>query len=469
VFLLWKKAKEGFFFIYNSIRKNSLRSAQKTRRRRKMFDKFIEKMNQISMALNENVIISSVKDSFLFITPFIIMASIGTLGGSVICSSTNGLAQFESFAFLANLVPLFSSISYGCLTIISLMVAFNMGRFIGKQKGCDPFFTGLLGLVSYICVVPTTISITVGDEIGTAQGIASSISNANGLFLAMFIASLSTYIFAYLSKIESLKIKLPNSVPPMVSNSFSSLVPTILTVFIIALIGFIFQKATGMYLSDFIYTMIQVPLVAVVQNPAGPIVITLIGCLFWIFGIHGSSIVSGIMNPMMIAALQANMDAVAQGQEPVNIVTRSWNFIYTCIGGFGCTLGLVIAILIFSKRPEQRTIAKLALPSSLFEINEPVLFGLPVVMNPYYAIPFILAPVATTTIGYLATYFHLVSATIADVPWCMPPFINGYLATGGDIRTVICQALCLVVAIAIYAPFVIASNKQQVAAESEAE
>jgi PTS system cellobiose-specific IIC component len=151
---------------------------------------------------------------------------------------------------------------------------------------------------------------------------------------------------------------------------------------------------------------------------------------------------------------------------PTEIVTKPFNVLFGGLGGFGCTLGLIAAILLFSKREDERAIAKLALPAGIFEINEPVIFGLPIVMNPVYMIPFILAPVLGSTIGYLATKIGIMPITYIDVPWVTPPFINAFLATGGSFTAVLVQFVAFAAIVMLYAPFVRISNK---VAEKQAE
>jgi cellobiose PTS system EIIC component len=364
------------------------------------------------------------------------------------------------FKFLSNYSSLFSNISYGCLNIIALLLALNMGRNMSKHLDIDEDFGGVLGLVAYVCMSPTVFNVIVGKTPGTATGLSMDVTGSTSIFYAMIVAVVTIYVYNFFSKFEKIKIKLPDSVPPNVGVAFSSLTPTIITIFLLVVVRFAYFSLTGKELSVLIYTALQVPVNAVIQTPFGFIGASVLASLLWAFGIHGSSMVGALMKPMLIGALTKNIELVNSGKVPTEIVTRPFNFMFGAIGGFGCTLALVVAILIFSKREDDRAIGKLGLPSVTFQINEPVIFGLPIVMNVMYIIPFMIAPAVSSIIGYIATSQGLMNITYIDVPWCMPPFINAFLATGGDIRAVIVQLVAFAVCVAIYAPFVIIRNKE---------
>lgn len=422
--------------------------------------KFSDKLVDISAALNNNKVIDALKNSFLVLTPFIILASIATLCSTLICSPKTGLASISGLEFLAKYADFFQSISYGSLNIIALLLAFNMAYNMAKRLNLDPHFGGLLGLVSYVCMSPTTIAVLAGEKSVMAQGLGMDVTASMGMFYAMIVSVISVYVYSYFIKIEKIKIKFPDSVPSNVGNAFSSLIPTFLTVFVMVLIRFTYFFATGNELSTLIYSFIQVPINAVIQTPFGFIGASVLGSLFWFFGIHGSSIVGAVMKPILFGALATNLELVNSGRAATEIVTRPFNFIFAAIGGFGCTLCLVIAILLVGQREDEKIIAKLGFPSGLFAINEPVIFGLPIVMNPIYAIPFMIAPVVGSVIGYVATMSGFMAITYIDVPWCMPPFLNAFLATGGDYRAVLVQLVAFVVIVLIYIPFVKISNKE---------
>ncbi len=179
------------------------------------------------------------------------------------------------------------------------------------------------------------------------------------------------------------------------------------------------------------------------------------------FGLHGANSTSAIREPLMLAALATNADLVANGLQPAMNVARPFWSMYCTIGGSGCTWGLLIAIYFFSKREDYRVIAKLSTVPAIFTINEPLIFGLPLVLNPILMVPFILTPLVSASIGYASTALGFAGRAFVEVPWTTPVFLNAFLATGGSIGAVITQAVCLAVSILIYIPFVKIANKKE--------
>ena len=421
-------------------------------------ESFVSKIIAVSGRINENKIIASIQEAFIVLNPFIILASIATLFTSLICSPKAGLATVHGFEFLTAFNPMFSGIYYGCLNLIALLLAFNMAHSLAKRVNVDPLFGGFLGLVTYVCMSPTSFPVMGADGV-IATGLSQDVTGSMGMFYAMVIAVVSVSLYARLAKVKAFEIHMPSSVPANVGKAFSSLIPTCLTIIILCAVRFAFFTATKMELCDLIYKVLQAPLGALVQTPFGFIGIALFASLFWVFGIHGTAVTSAITKPLFLAALTKNIDLVNNGMAPTEIVTKPFNVIFGGMGGFGCTLGLIVAILLFSKREDERAIAKIALPAGIFEINEPIIFGLPIVMNPVYMIPFALAPVVGSVIGYAATKIGLMPITYIDVPWVTPPFINAFLATGGSIMAVAVQLVAFAAIVLLYAPFVRISNK----------
>lgn len=424
-------------------------------------DKFMEKLNMFAGKMSANIYISAIKNAFIANMPLLITGSFATLGSSVLCSTTSGLAQFSGFGFLEQFSTLFSTINYACINLLAFYICFLIGGTVGKAKGHNEMFSGMLALASYVIMIPTSVVTKVNDVDTVINNVISNTSsNAQGLFLSMIAGIVSIIIFDKLMNMDKLRIKMPDAVPPAVSSSFSSLIPTIGTLFIVSLFSFVFTKITGMSFAEAIVVALQTPLLAVMQNPLGILFIVFITQVFWFIGLHGANITAAVREPLMILALTTNLELYNAGQHPTMIVAKPFWSMFCTIGGSGCTLGLLIAIYMVSKREDYKAVAKLSTAPAIFTINEPLIFGLPLVLNPIMMIPFILAPLVSASIGYFATYIGFAGAACVDVPWTTPVFINSYLATGGSIGAVITQAICLVVCILIYLPFVKMANKE---------
>lgn len=428
----------------------------------------MEKLNGVgdffgkfAMKLNENSYLSAIKNAFIAIIPFTIVGSVAVLFGSVIFGPTM-LGGISGLEFLQDLAPMFNSINYGTMNIMALMIAYNIGKNLASEfRTENTVYAGIVSMASFVILSPTQM-ITELD--GVEQIISNVLSvdstGSKGLFIALVSGLISTRIYVALMNVEKLKIRLPEQVPPNVSKSFTSLIPTMVVLFLMGILGFVFEKLTGMTLSSFITAFLQIPLEAMMQHPLGIVGATVFAHFLWLFGIHGSSITSGLTDPMLLSALAVNTELVANGMEPTELVTRPFWNMYATLGGSGCTIAMLFGIFLISKRADEKAIAKLSVAPGCFGINEPVIFGIPIVLNPIYAIPFILAPTVSVVIGYVATAIGFASPAFVSVPWSMPPVVNGFIATGGDMGAVITQVICLVVTFFIYLPFVKISSNQ---------
>lgn len=426
-----------------------------------MFENISDTIGNIAMKVSTNKYITTIKNTFIIIIPFTIVGSIAVLLGNVLFTE-NYLGGINGLEFLQNTAPLFNAVNYASMNVMSIMVSFLIGFNLAKEFEIDDtIFAGLISLAGFIILAPTYhLETTESTELLVENVLHVDISGAKGLFLAMISGIVLTRFYVYLLGIDKLKIKLHESVPGNVAKSFSSLVPISIILFSTGIFGFVFKSITNMEFSDMIYSIVQTPLESAVQTPFGIIIMAFIAQILWFFGIHGSSIVNGITDPMLLSALATNSDLVSKGLDPTELIARpSWNM-YATLGGSGSTLPLLLAIFLFSKREDERAIAKLSIGPGLFGINEPVIFGLPLVFNPIYAIPFIFGPVVSVTIGYFATYLGIAAAPYIQVPWSLPPFVNAFIATGGDIMTVVVQLVCFIVVFLLYTPFVRQSNRQ---------
>jgi PTS system cellobiose-specific IIC component len=216
--------------------------------------------------------------------------------------------------------------------------------------------------------------------------------------------------------------------------------------------------ATKMAFNDWLSKILVSPLTNAADSIGFALIIVLLQQIFWSVGLHGSNILLGIQAPLMTKLAADNL-ALFQAHATTGYAVFAGNFLdaYVWLGGSGATIGLLIAIAIASK--ERKQLLKIAGGPALFEINEPVIFGLPIVLNPIFIIPFILAPVVMTIVAYVATAIGLVAPCVATMPWVMPPVIGAWIATGGHISGAILAGVNLIISIVIYFPFLIAADK----------
>ena len=338
---------------------------------------------------------------------------------------------------------------------------------MGKTYGLDEKFCGFFSVAALVSVTNTSQIVEGLEGAVSVSGLFSNELGASGLFTGMIVGIAAMEMFRLLYQVDALKIKLPPQVPAGISRSFEYLIPGCLVLTATSLISLGVQKATGgSYLNDLIFTVIQKPLMGLSTSLPGVLVFSLISSVFWSVGLHGDSMISGIVNPLMLALIAENAAAVEAGGEAANIVNWAFYRVFRATGGTGMMIGLTIAILLIGKRQENRSIAKLTLVPNLFNINEICMFGIPIVLNPILIIPFILAPIVTMIFGYVTTAIGLCPVMYISVPWTMPPFLFGFLASGGKLMGGVIQLLAIVIAVLIYLPFVAMYEKQQNAAEA---
>lgn len=390
----------------------------------------------------------AIRDGFVAIMPLILAGSFAVLFKNTLFSWIPGLSV---------LIPICDSIWWGTLAIMTLVVVFGVGYNLAKGYGEDGLASGLISVASYIATLPQAH----GDA-GWGY-IHWGYLNATGLFTGLIVALIATEIFVKLTK-KKVIISMPDSVPPAVGKAFAAVLPGVITLLVFGIITFIISTAGLGSLYDMIYNGIQKPLQGFSQGVGSAMFLAVLINLFWFFGLHGANILDPVMNSLYLPALEANASAIALGQAAPNVITRVFFDTYVHLGGSGATLALIIAIFIVSrKREEYKAVAKLSSPLGIFQINESVMFGLPIVLNPIMFIPFLITPGVLTLIAYLATASGLVPPTYVAIPWISPVGIGAFLATGagsGSWRAALLAIVNLAVAILIYLPFVKLADEQ---------
>ena len=422
-----------------------------------MKDKLQNVLLSISSKVETNKYLGSIKEAFTMFVPFIIVGSFGSML-NILVSGANGLAQWVPW--LSNLSPAFTAINFVTISCMSLPIAFLIGYKLAEKENLPQLESGLIGLLSYLAVCPNTISTVVEglkDPV-VVNGLGAGVIGAQGLFVSMIMSMVAVKFFGLLTNIDAIKIKMPDSVPTGIARSFNILIPIFIIITAFSVGGCLFNTFTGNYLNVWIYNIIRLPLQALANTTGGILVLALVNQLFWFLGIHGGMVIEGVRGPLSAAGLAENISAVQAGGVATNILTRGFWTSFVVVGGGGITLSLLIAILIFSKREDHKSIAKFSLIPGICGINEPVVFGLPLVLNPIFAIPFILNSVIAAFIAVVATNIGFLTCGVLDCPPGLPVFVTGFISYG--IHGIIVQAIILIVTFIIWVPFVLMSNKQ---------
>ena len=426
---------------------------------------FIQKFTRVSIAVGNQVYLRTLRDAFVIILPVFIIGGLG-----VMLNNTVFLWLFEGET-LAKWQVFGNAIANGSLNVTGILVAPMIGYCLAKNKGFDnAIAAAAMALTCTFIVMPNTISLTnlAGKAVEVTGGVSYAYIGTQGMFGGIIVGLLSTVIFMRLASIKKLQIRLGDQVPPAVSKSFNVLIPALILMSIFAAITALLAGFLDSDLISLVRTWIQEPLRSVNTSLPGYLLLLTLGDILWSFGIHAGVVFNSLVDPLALLNMNQNIEAFANHEPIPNIITTSFISNYAIVGGCGWTISLIIAIFVFSKSKASKQIAGLAIGPGLFNINEPMIFGFPIVFNLPMMIPFVLIPSLNVFIGYVATAMGLVSKTVMLVPWTTPPLIGPYLSTAGDWRSVVLQGALIILAVFIYQPFLRMSERvAQVQAEQQ--
>ena len=409
----------------------------------------LDKIEQFSGKVSQNTYVSAIRDAFVTIIPFLVLGGVLTFIDWILLPS-KFMTNILSAETITSIQTMFSQTTTASMGLMTMMTVILLGYNIAKfKKHENPIIVALVALSCFIIGTPIVDS-----------AIPTTWLGSNGMFEGLMFGIISSVIFLKVAENDKLKIKVSGNVPGAIVSTFNNMFAIIITLLIVTFITYGIKFASGKEIAELINTTLQAPLVNITATLPGMIVNVLLQNLVFFFGIHPAGVTNPVFNTPLTIALTQNAEAIAQGLAPTNICNLAFRDVYTTLGGSGATLGLLICMLFFSKRNEVKEIAKVAAPVSIFNINEPVLFGLPVVYNFVMLIPFVAVSVINVIIAYLATAAHLVSVLSVYVTWSTPIGFSAFLASAGDFRNVILQLLLVVLDALIWFPFLKMYEKQ---------
>lgn len=413
----------------------------------------------MAMKIENNDYLSAIKDGFIRIMPFLIIGSFFLLIANL---PFPGYNEFVINLLGDKFIGRLNYILDATYSIMALLVIVSISISLAKRWQLNEITCALISLVSFLLITPFKLPQEQGDAISDVIPVFAL--GAQGLFLSIIVTLLAVRLYRLLNH-PKLMISMPDSVPPAVANSFSSLIPSFLIVLVFWLIRLLFESTSFGTVQEMIFTVLQAPMMRLGNSLPSQMVAEFFISFFWFFGLHGDSIVSAIMGPIWRSLTMENMQAMKTGLPPVNIITQQFRDVFLICGGTGFTLAMLLVMLFRAKSKRMREIAKLASPAAIFNINEPIIFGVPIALNPLLLIPFIIVPVVLCVITYSAMAFGFLPLTSGlEIPWTTPIFISGFLICGW--KGMLFQAINLIVAMTIYYPFVMTLDKQYLRDES---
>lgn len=369
-------------------------------------------------------------------TNFLASSGLGTLFGGVTNVTTNLLAVYMAFAAGYRGATIFDNEKYAITS-------------------------GFLSLLGFMLLVPLNTTALEG-----VSFFDISYLGTKGIFVGLIAGVIVSKTMAIIKE-KNIVIKLPDSIPSAVSESLSSLLGSIIIVVIFLALNYLFGLTSYGNATDCIYTVIQTPLQHLTGNLPAFLLCILIAQLLWFFGIHGSMTVLPILFPIWLSFIGDNTAAMAAGEKIPHILNIGlWDL--ANLGGSGATIGLVILMYFVAKSERYKSFGKVTLPCGIFSVNEPVIFGMPIILNTILLIPFVLCPIIIVTLGYVLIQMGIVTAPIGILGLgSMPPFISGIMQ--GSLTWGIYQLVCIPISIGIYYPFFKILDNQALAEEQAAE
>lgn len=408
----------------------------------------------------------ALRDGIILTMPLIIVGSIFLILGFL---PIPGYSDFMASTFGDQWLTKLMYPVGATFDIMALIAGFGIAYRLAETYGVDALSAGAISVASFLLATPYQIAFTpegASEAVMVGGAIPSALMGSKGLFVAMLIAMLSTEIYRYVIQ-KKIIIKMPDGVPPAVSKSFVALIPGFFVIALIWILRLLVEQTDFQSLHNIVGEVLGKPLGVLGGSLIGSLVAVFLIQLLWSCGLHGASIVGGVMGPIWLSAMDANRLAFQDGQSLPNIFTQQFFDIFIYVGGSGATLSLVVIMLLRAQSQQMKQLGRLAIGPGLFNINEPITFGMPIVMNPLMIVPFVLTPMVMVITTYIAMETGLVAkpAGIA-VPWTMPPIIGGYLAAGGKISGAVLQVVNFALAFAIYYPFFRMWDKQKVSEET---
>ena len=463
-----------------------------------MKDKLMNGLLAIAGKMQTNSVLSAIKDSFIDNMPVVIVGAFCTLLQWVVFHHDDpsaevqylSLANINGLAWLENLTPIVTTINYGCMNFMAVSICILVAMHFAENIGhAGDKTVAALAIASLVTLMNTSISYSgtaedvvaasngalelAGDaeaaiSLSAGTGVLQSFTDSNGLFVGLFVGILATLLYVKLVDSGKLSIKLPDAVPPNVAQSFAVLFPVAIVLIVVSIVGFCVTSFLGQNIFQLI-AWIMSPLQSIMTGLGGYLVVIFLMQLLWFFGIHGSNVMGSVTTAFLTKASMDNL-AYYQGSGDAfgapNTISGTFASAFFGPTGSGITGGLIVAVLLFSKRDDFKAICKLAIPCGIFNINEPIIFGIPMVMNPMFAIPFFLAPIVSVIIGYVMISIGICPKMVIDAPWTTPVGILAFLASGGNIMAAITEIIAVASSILVYTPFVIAANKSAATAEA---
>lgn len=386
-------------------------------------------LTPMAKTIGENKYLIAVRDGFLLSTPLLIVGSLFLVLTNFPIPNWNETMSHILGDNWSTMLNMPATASFDIMTILAVG---GIGYSLAKQFKVDAMQAAIISLVAFFIVTPFTTLFTPegSTEVYEVGSLPFRWMGSSGLFLGMVVALVATRFFVALLR-KGWTIKMPEGVPPTVVQSFEALIPSFVIVTLFMIVNWLANLTSYGNLQEILFKFLQTPLLSLGNTLGAMIIAYLFLYFFWFFGINGSSVVGAVFNPILRALSVENLDAFKNGADIPNIITGQFQDMFATFGGGGSTLSLILVMILVCKSQRVKKLSQLSLVPGIFGINEPIIFGLPIVLNPVLLIPFALVPTINIIISYFCMDLGLVNYTNGiQLPWTTPPIISGFLVSG---------------------------------------
>lgn len=425
-----------------------------------MYQKFLNALEKyltpIATWAASNSLLQAIKDAFILSMPFTV---VGSLCGLVKTQGDYWMGRYHiaNTGLLGSIVHVFGNVNVIAMGLIGIVVVLASSYFYAKNlkrtnDKIDPIITSIIALVTYFTTVPS--SIMLGKN--SIDAFAQNFFSYDAMFTGLIIGLVTTYLYGKLVK-SKFTIRMPASVPPGIMNSFRSIIPIAVLMILFSCVKEVVTACGFASLQQVVQQFIVGPLNGVGTGLPAIIIVIVLMQLLWFFGIHGFSIMWGLISALWMPifmgqvatyAKTGSLDSIHQ------IAPNTMTNVYAMIGGSGSTLALVVLLLFMApKGTPEREVGKLAIIPGLFGINEPVTFGLPIVLNPLMFIPWVFIPVINAVISYFALSMHWITPLVVLNSGAEPVGLNVLVLAAFHLSPLIIYCLLFLLDLVLYAPF----------------
>ncbi len=409
-----------------------------------MIEKITEKIVPIAAKIQDNKFLTALRDGFMAAFPATMFASFAMIIQYL--PSTFGFDQFLPAAVMDFLNGFLGPVGNATMALSSIFICFGVAYHLAAKTEGNKLFSGLISLTCFFLLLPFEQT-----DAGTFMPVVRL--GSQGMFVAILTAVFATLLFNWIEK-KDFTIKMPKQVPSGIAKSFLAVLPSAVTFLVFNIVRYAFTFTPWENVFDFLFSMLQQPLTSLGSSLPATLIAVFAAQILWWFGVHGQAVVNTVMDPLWSAMALENYAAYQAGQALPHIVNTTFMGVFPMLGGNGMTLGIILLFLFMARSARMKSTIRMVAAPSFFNISEPITFGLPVVMNPMVFIPWILAPIVTVIISYLAIAAGIVPRPIGiTVVWTTPVFLSGWIGTG-SIMGGLLQLVNLVVSTLIWFPFI---------------